>query len=76
MVRSRAEHGVSNHVAAPSFETRPPAAPQDEAERACARKERYCPTSIFTAVVIVCHCFSSLASHFWASSTDLLGTML
>jgi len=30
MVRSAAQQRVSNHEAAPSFETRPAAAPQDE----------------------------------------------
>jgi hypothetical protein len=33
MVRSPPTAGVSNHGAAPSFETRPSAAPQDEAEQ-------------------------------------------
>ena len=34
MVRSAAKQSVSNHGAAPSFETRPSVAPQDEAEEA------------------------------------------
>ncbi len=33
MVKSAPQERVSNHAAAPSFETRPSAAPQDEAEK-------------------------------------------